>query len=90
MLIKESVSHLIREIRHLFTSIYSLVYWVSPTFDKESKKPLHFRKGLIFSYHMVSEEGLEPSRLTAYAPQTYVSAHSTTPTLGLDRYIMIS
>jgi hypothetical protein len=29
---------------------------------------------------MVSEEGLEPSRLSAYAPQTYVSARSTTPT----------
>lgn len=29
---------------------------------------------------LVSEGGLEPPRLSAYAPQTYVSARSTTPT----------
>jgi site-specific DNA recombinase len=33
--------------------------------------------------NLVSEGGLEPPRLSAYAPQTYVSARSTTPT-GLD------
>ncbi len=34
---------------------------------------------------MVREEGLEPSRLSTYAPQTYVSTNSTTRAIGTIR-----
>lgn len=34
------------------------------------------------SRSLVREEGLEPSRLSTYAPQTYVSTNSTTRAIG--------
>lgn len=51
---------------------------ISKTFCPQ-KNPLAFANGLFF-LELVPEMGLEPTHLTAYAPQTYVS---TIPPPGL-------